>query len=372
MSWIDKMRGELIDIVEWLEDDPQTLVWRFPRYHNQIKNGAQLIVRPGQAALFVHEGEIADTFGPGTYRLETSNLPLLSTLQGWKHGLESPFKAEVYFFATRQVTDLKWGTPNPVIVNDPDLGPLRVRAFGSYTLKARDPKRILSELVGTGASYQAEEITELLRSIVSHEFGAMIARAGIGLADLSSNSGALSEQLRAAVVARVDNEYGLDIPQLYIVNISVPEEVEKALDARSSIGVVGNLAAYQAYQVGRATPIAAANPAGGVAGAGVGLGMGLAYVNQMGGALPSPALPGTAAATAAVPPQIPAQWHVAAGGRATGPFTLLQLAEEAASGRVTPGTLVWTPGLAAWAPASSVADVASLFGRTPPPLPPGA
>jgi len=370
MSWIDKMRGELVDIVEWLEDDPQTLVWRFPRYHNQIKNGAQLIVRPGQTALFVHEGKIADTFGPGTHRLETSNLPLLSTLQGWAHGFESPFKAEVYFFATRQVTDLKWGTPNPVIVNDPELGPLRVRAFGSYTLKARDPQRILTELVGTGPSYQAEEITELLRSIVSHEFGAMVARAGIRLADLSSKQGALSEQLRAAVLARVDNEYGLDIPQLFIVNISVPEEVEKALDARSSMGVVGNLAAYQSYQVGRSTPIAAANPAGGVAGAGVGLGMGLAYAQQVGGAWSAP---GTAPAPAATtPPPIPVLWHVAAGGRAAGPYTMMQLAEEAAAGRVAPATLVWTAGMAEWAPASIVADVASLFGRTPPPLPPGA
>ena len=369
MSWIDKMRGELVDIVEWLEDDPQTLVWRFPRYHNQIKNGAQLIVRPGQTALLVHEGKVADTFGPGTHRLETSNLPLLSTLQGWAHGFDSPFKAEVYFFATRQVTDLKWGTPNPVIVNDPELGPLRVRAFGSYTLKARDPRRILTELVGTGPSYQAEEITELLRSIVSHEFGAMVARAGIRLADLSSSQGALSERLRAAVRARVDDEYGLDIPQLYIVNISVPEEVEKALDARSSMGVVGDLAAYQAYQVGRSTPVAAANPAGGVAGAGVGLGMGLAYAQQAGAAW---AAPGTAPGTAPSPPALPALWHVAAGGRAAGPYTMMQLAEEAAAGRVAPSTLVWTPGMSAWAPAASVADVASLFGGTPPPLPPGA
>lgn len=362
MSWIDKMRGELVDIVEWLDDDPQTLVWRFPRYHNQIKNGAQLVVRPGQIALFVHEGRIADTFEPGTHRLETSNLPLLATLQGWAHGFDSPFKAEVYFFATRQVTDLKWGTPNPVIVNDPDLGALRVRAFGSYTLKARDPKRILTELVGTGSTYQAEEITELLRSIVGHEFGVLVARAGIRLADLSSNYGPLSEQLRAALLARVDDEYGLDIPQLYIVNISVPEEVEKALDARSSIGVVGNLAQYQAYQVGRSTPIAAANPAGGVAGAGVGLGMGLAYANQVGGAAPLPS----------APPTVPSQWHVAAGGNAAGPYSLLQLAEEAASGRITSSTLVWAPGMAQWAPASSVADIASLLGSSPPPLPPGA
>ncbi len=169
--------------------------------------------------------------------------------------------------------------------------------------------------------------------------------------------------------ARVDDEYGLDIPQLFIVNISVPEEVEKALDARSSMGVVGNLAAYQAYQVGRSTPVAAANPAGGVAGAGVGLGMGLAYAQQAGAAWSAP---GTAPAAAPSPPALPALWHVAASGRPAGPYTMMQLAEEAAAGRVAPTTLVWTPGMSAWAPAASVADVASLFGGTPPPLPPGA
>jgi membrane protease subunit (stomatin/prohibitin family) len=362
MSWIDKVRGELVDIVEWMDDDAHVLVWRFPRYHNQIKNGAQLIVRPGQVAILVHEGKVADTFEPGTHRLETSNLPLLSTLQGWKHGFDSPFKAEVYFFATRQVTDLKWGTPNPVIVDDPQFGALRVRAFGSYTLKARDPKTVLTELVGTGARYQAEEISELLRSIISQAFGELVAQSGMRLTDLSSNYAALSERLRRLVVERIDHEYGLDIPQMVIVNISVPDEVEKALDARSSIGIVGNLAAYQQYQVGRSTPVAAANPAGGVAGAGVGLGMGLAYANQVGASAAVPALH-------AAPPALP-QWHVGVAGRSHGPLTILQLAEEIAAARVTTATLVWSPGMADWTPAARVPAIASLFGQVPPPLPP--
>ena len=363
MSWIDKMRGELIDIIEWLDDNPHSLVWRFPRYHNQIKNGARLIVRPGQTAIFVHMGKVADVFPPGTYRLETSNLPILSTLQGWAHGFDSPFKAEVYFVATRQITDLKWGTPNPVIVTDPQFGTIRVRAFGSYTLKARDPKALLTELVGTDSSYESEEISELLRSIISHCFSEMVATAKIRLADLSSNYAALSEQLRRMVLERVDDEYGLDVPKLYIVNISVPEEVEKALDARSSMGIVGNLAEYQMYQVGRSTPVAAANPAGGVAGAGVGLGMGLAYANTM---TAPPAAP------AATPTMNAARWFVGMGGKSTGPFTIMQIAEEAAAGRFSPTTLVWAPGMREWSPANSVADLASLFGQTPPPLPPAA
>jgi membrane protease subunit (stomatin/prohibitin family) len=144
MGFIEKLRNELVDIIEWVDDSRHTLVWRFPRYHNQIKYGARLIVRPGQAAVFVHQGQIADVFGPGQFRLETRNLPVLSTLAGWLYGFDSPFKAEVYFVSTRQVTDLKWGTPNPVMMRDPDFGPVRVRAFGIYTLKANDPGVLLS------------------------------------------------------------------------------------------------------------------------------------------------------------------------------------------------------------------------------------
>jgi membrane protease subunit (stomatin/prohibitin family) len=179
MSFVDKLRGELIDIIEWVDDSRHTLVWRFPRYHNQIKNGAQLIVRPGQLALFVHQGKIADVFEPGTHKLATKNLPVLSTLQGWKHGFESPFKAEVYFVATRQITDLKWGTPNPILMRDPDFGPVRVRAFGSYTLKAQDARALLTELVGTDSEFDSEEISVLLRSIIANAFADMVASSGI-------------------------------------------------------------------------------------------------------------------------------------------------------------------------------------------------
>ena len=149
MGLIDKLRAELVDIIEWVDDSRHTLVWRFPRHHNQIKYGAQLIVRPGQMAIFVHQGKVADVFEPGQYKLETKNLPVLSTLAGWLYGFDSPFKAEVYFVGTRQITDLKWGTPNPVMMRDADFGPIRVRAFGTYTLKASHPKTLLSELVGT-------------------------------------------------------------------------------------------------------------------------------------------------------------------------------------------------------------------------------
>jgi membrane protease subunit (stomatin/prohibitin family) len=187
MGLMNKLRAELIDIIEWVDDSRHTLVWRFPRYHNQIKYGAQLIVRPGQQAIFVAEGRIADVFDPGQYRLETKNLPLVSTLAGWKYGFDSPFMAEVYFVSTRQITDLKWGTPNPVMMRDPDFGSIRVRAFGTYTLKASDPKTLLSELVGTDSEFDSEEITELLRSIVNMSFADVVAKSEIPVLDLASH-----------------------------------------------------------------------------------------------------------------------------------------------------------------------------------------
>jgi membrane protease subunit (stomatin/prohibitin family) len=362
MGLIDKLRGELVDIVEWVDDSRHTLVWRFPRYHNQIKYGAQLLVRPGQTAVFVREGRVADVFAPGRHRLETRNLPILSTLAGWYHGFDSPFKAEVYFVSTRHVTDLKWGTPNPVILRDPDFGPLRVRAFGTYTLRARDPKALLEQLVGADSAFEAEEIGELLRAVVSQAFADVVAKSEIALVDLAAHYGALSEEVRRLALERIDDEYGLEIPQLYIVNISVPAEVEQALDARASLGVLGDLAAYQSYQLAQAVPVAAANPAGGLAGAGVGLGMGAAWAGQWlaGGPGRAPGPEG--------PPPPPAAFHVAEAGRSLGPLGLPELARLAAEGRLRPETPVWTPGLADWAPAASLPALAALF----PPAPPGA
>ena len=150
MGLFDKLRNELVDIIEWIDDSRHTIAWRFPRYQNEIKNGAELIVRPGQMAVLVHRGEIADMFEPGNYKLTTDNIPILSTIMGWKHGFNSPFRSEVYFVSTRQITDLKWGTPNPIMFRDPDFGPIRLRAFGTYSLRAQDPKALLKELIGDG------------------------------------------------------------------------------------------------------------------------------------------------------------------------------------------------------------------------------
>jgi len=366
MGLLDKLRGELVDIIEWIDDTRHTLVWRFPRYHNQIKNGAKLIVRPGQVAIFVHQGKLADVFQPGTWELTTGNLPILSTLAGWKHGFDSPFKSEVYFVSTRQITDLKWGTPNPVVLRDPDFGPVRIRAFGSYALKATDPKALIHELVGTDGSFEAEEVNELMRSMINTAFADLVASSKVAVLDLAGNYQEFSAQLRAAVEERVDDEYGLAVPQLFIVNISLPENVEKALDTRSSMGIIGDLGRYQQYQFGQAMTQAAQNPAGGGAAEGMGLGMGFAMANQMVHGLSG----GAAHAAAVAPPPPPGAqtiWHVADRGQSIGPLTADQLRGLVAEGRLTRETFVWCAGMAGWLPAGQVGSLAALFGGPPPP-----
>jgi membrane protease subunit (stomatin/prohibitin family) len=364
MGLFDRLRNELIDIIEWVDNTNRTLVWRFPRYQNEIKNGAQLIVRPGQKAIFVHRGQIADVFEPGNYTLGTDNLPILSTLQGWKYGFNSPFKSEVYFVSTRQITDLKWGTPNPIMLRDADFGPVRVRAFGTYAVKAVDPKALLKELVGTDAEFDADEVTELLRSIIVTAFADLVGSSKIAVLDLAAHYRDLSDDLRKKVEEKVDKEYGLDIPQLMIVNVSLPEEVEKAVDTRSSMGIVGDMNRFQQFQTGQAITAAANNPAGGGASEGMGLGMGLAMANRMAGAF-APA--GTA------PPPVPgaASWHVAVNGQQQGPFTPQQIAEGIAKGQIARDTLVWSAGMGDWTPAANVPQLAGSFTAppTPPPVP---
>ena len=372
MGFLEKLRGELIDIVEWIDDGHHTLVWRFPRYQNEIKNGAKLVVRPGQKAIFVDQGQVADTFDPGLYTLTTENLPILSTLRGWKHGFESPFKAEVYFVSTRQVTDLKWGTPNPIMLRDPDFGPLRLRAFGTYALQARDPKALLEQLVGTDGIFEAEEVRELLRSVIVSAFADLLGQAKIAALDLAAKYGELSEALRLKVMERVSQDYGLDLPQLFIVNISLPEEVEKALDTRSSMGVIGDMQRYQQYQMGQAMTQAASNPSGGGAAEGMGMGMGFAMANQMvqgmqgaGGAAPF----GGGGAAPPPPPGTGPVFHVTSGGQTFGPFNSQQLAGQVAAGQLSPQSLVWAPGMGAWTAAGQVPQLAGLFQQAPPPPP---
>jgi membrane protease subunit (stomatin/prohibitin family) len=375
MGLFDKLRAELIDIIEWVDDSQHTLVWRFPRHQNEIKNGAQLIVRPGQVAVLVSNGELADVYEPGHYELATSNMPILSTLKGWKYGFESPFKAEVYFVSTKQVTDLKWGTPNPIMLRDPEFGPIRIRAFGTYSLRAVDAKAVLTEIVGTDGEFGTDDITELLRSIIASSFADLLGKLQIPALDLAAKYSELSESLRDEVVERIDDEYGLDCPALFIVNVSLPESVEKALDTRTSMGVIGNMNQFQQYQMGQAMTMAADNPSGGGAAEGMGLGMGFAMANRMmpgaGGAAAGGTMP--AAGPAPPPPPPAAAWHVAVNGQTQGPYSMEQLVAGISSGEVARDTMVWTAGMGSWLKADQVGQLASYFAAaTPPPPPPAA
>ncbi|MFK8114877.1 MAG: SPFH domain-containing protein [Rubripirellula sp.] len=368
MGLFDAIRSELIDIIEWIDDSHATLVWRFPRHKNEIKNGAQLIVRPGQMAVLVSNGELADVYSPGHYELSTQNMPVLSTLQGWKYGFESPFKAEVYFVNTTQITDLKWGTPNPVMLRDPEFGPIRIRAFGTYVLRAVDPKALLKEIVGTDGEFAADDITELLRSIIAQAFADMLAKLQTPALDLASKYKEISENLRQEVCERIDDEYGLDCPQLFVVNISLPEAVEKAIDTRTSMGVIGDMQKYQQYQMGTAMTMAADNPGGGGAAEGMGLGVGMAMASQMmpgmnRGAAPSSPPP---------PPPVATAWHVAVAGQTQGPFSPEQFAAMIASGDIQGSAMVWSAGMAGWSPASQVPQLAPYFAAATPPPPPPA
>lgn len=377
MGLMDKLRGELIDIIEWLDDSRDTMVWRFPRYQNEIKMGAKLVVRESQTAVFVNEGKIADVFPPGTYTLETRNLPILSTLKGWKYGFNSPFKAEVYFVNTRQFTDMKWGTQNPVILRDAEFGVVRVRAFGAFAARVVDASRLLRELVGTDPQFRTEEVQEYLRQLMVGRLGGALATAGVPLLDLAAHQDAIGRRL-AAVLTEELAEVGIAIPKFVIENVSVPPEVEQALDKRTSMGAVGDLDRYTRFQAANAMEAAANNP-GGEAGAGIGLGLGMAMGQQMartmgGGAAtqPAPAQPAPAQPAAAEPPPLPgqAQWYVGVGGQRQGPYDLGGLAEQANAGALGADTLVWRAGMAQWQPAGQVPELAPVLASVPPPLPP--
>ncbi|EGF25353.1 SPFH domain-containing protein [Rhodopirellula baltica] len=375
MGLFDLIRSELIDIIEWIDDTQHTLVWRFPRHDNEIKNGAQLIVRPGQTAVFVYKGEIADIYPPGHYQLTTDNMPVMTTLQGWKYGFDSPFKAEVYFVSTRQLTDLKWGTPNPIMLRDPEFGPIRIRAFGTYALRAVDPKALLLEIVGTNGEFGADDVNVLLRSIIQSSFADLIGSSQIAALDLASNYEQLAAQLRERVVEKIDDEYGLDCPQLFIVNISLPESVEKALDTRTSMGVIGDMNRFQQFQMGQAMTSAAENGGGGGAAEGLGLGLGVAMAGRMmpGAMNPGAMNPGAAAGSGGPPPPPAATaWYVAKDGVTHGPFTAEQIRSGIGSGEMGAESMVWSSGMGGWLMAKDVPALASMLAAGSPPPPPPA
>ena len=364
MGIFDFLSGEFIDVIHWVDDTRDTMVWRFEREGHEIKYGAKLTVREGQAAVFVHEGQLADVFMPGLYMLETNNLPIMTTLQHWDHGFRSPFKSEVYFISTRRFTDLKWGTKNPIMLRDPEFGPTRIRAFGTYTVKVSDPGRFLLEIVGTDGEFTMDEISYQIRNIIVQEFSRAIANSGIPVLDMAGNTAELGK-LVAERISETITAYGLVLPELYIENISLPPAVEKALDVRTSRGITGNLDEHFRYKAGESL-----DQPGSAAGQAMGMGMGAGMGMAMGGMGPWGArAQAPAGAPTPPPPPIEHVWHVAKGGDTSGPFSRATLGQMAARGELARESWVWTQGQDGWKKAEDVAELAQLFTVQPPPPP---
>lgn len=390
------IRGEFIDVIEWVDETNDTLLWKFPRFQNAIKNGAQLTVRESQMAIFMDEGKFADVYGPGRYTLTTQNMPLLTTLRSWKHGFNSPFKVDVIFVNTKQFLNQKWGTKQPILLRDPEFGPIRIRAFGSFAFRVdEDPKTLITEIAGTNPDFTTEEISVQIRNFIVTRFTDAVAESKLPVLDMASNLNEYSEKIQEILKPSV-SQYGLKLTTFLVENISLPEAVQEALDRRASMGIIGkeNMGTYTQMQ------FADSMGKGGEAGAAaqmaqsmMGMGMGMAMAGQMtggfgqqqpqqpqyqqpygqpmqqpmGGAQVPPPMPG------AMPPPIPGAMpalavHVAVNGAQQGPFNLAQLQQMVQAGQLTPATMVWMAGLQQWTPASGVPALAVLFQPTPPPI----
>jgi len=274
----DFIRSQFIEIIEWTDDSRDTLSYRFPDEDKEIKRGAQLIVRESQNVQFVYLGEFGDLFGPGKHSLTTDNIPVLSRLKGWKYGFESPFKADVYYVVTRVFTGNKWGTSNPVMMRDQDFGIVRVRAFGTYDFRIIDPKKFLKEVAGTDQHFRLEEFADTMRSRLVSVFSEALAASKVPVLDVATRYSELGGALLPLINPAIAEKYGLEMTTFIIENVSVPPEVEQAIDKRSSMAAVGNLNDYVKYQMAQGM---AAGGGPGIGGAGAELAMGMAMAQQM-------------------------------------------------------------------------------------------
>jgi len=275
----DFLRKQFIDVIQWTESGPGVLMYRFPMRDMEIQSGGKLTVRESQMALFVNEGKAADLFGPGLHTLITSNLPLLTNLQNWDKAFQSPFKSDVYFFSTRLQTGQRWGTQQPITIRDKEFGAVRLRAFGVYAFKIADPAVFQASVGATDAEYTVDQIEPQLRNAVITGFTSAFANSQVPFLDMAANQVELAKQI-AAGVAPAFEQLGLKLESFTVENLSLPDELQKRLDERISMNMIGDLRAYTQYQAAQSIPIAAANP-GGIAGIGVGLGAGMG----MGGAI---------------------------------------------------------------------------------------
>jgi excisionase family DNA binding protein len=302
MGLMDFIKGELIEIIEWTDDSRDTLSYRWPDDDKEIKNGAQLIVRESQIAQFVYLGQFGDTFGPGKHTLTTDNIPVLATLKGWKYGFNTPFKADVYYVTTRLFTGNKWGTSNPVMMRDADFGIVRARAFGIYDFKIVEPKLFLKEVAGSDHHFRLDEFADTMRSRIVSLFSEALAESKIPVLDVATRYSEVGDALLPLINPVTTAKYGIEFTSFVIENVSVPPEVEAAIDKRSSMAAVGNLNDYVKFQMAQGMGTGAGGGAGGFATEmAVGMAMAQQMMQQQGGALGAQATPGVA-----MPPPMPA------------------------------------------------------------------
>jgi membrane protease subunit (stomatin/prohibitin family) len=357
MGLFGKIMGEFINVIEWTDNSNDTMVYRFERYGNEIKNGAKLIVRESQVAVFVKEGEIADVFEAGIYQLNTNNLPIMTTINHWNHAFNSPFKAEVYFFNMRQFTDMKWGTKNPLILRDKEFGAVRVRSFGTYSIQIDNPSIFLKEIVGTEGYFTVDEVSNQLRNLIISRFSTIVAQVNIPVIDLAANYENLGYFIEKKIVPDF-SAYGLKIINLLIENISLPEKVEEALDKRVSMGLIGNLDDYLKYQSAEALGSLRNDSS-----------IDFAVTQQMVANLNVPSTQVQTHETPLPPPIPKAQtYHVAIDEKPKGPLTMVQIKSLINMKKVTNETLIWREGMSGWEGISSLDELSALFEVIPPPV----
>ena len=315
MGLIDYLKTQFLEIIEWQDDSRDTISFRYPDMDKEIKNGAQLIVRESQTAQFIYLGQFGDTFGPGKHTLTTDNIPILSTLKGWKYGLHSPFKADVYFVNTRLFTGNKWGTANPIMMRDADFGIVRTRAYGIFDFHVSDVKLFLKEVAGTDAHFRLDEFADTMRSRIVSVFTEALAAAKVPVLDVASRYQELGAALLPLINPQVTSKYGIEISSFIVENVSLPPEVEAAIDKRSSMAAVGNLNDYVKFQMAESMT-KGGGEAGAMAGTAAGLGAGLSMGQQMVAAMNTPQTTPPAAPTGASPPVI------GGGGSAAAPTLL--------------------------------------------------
>ena len=306
MGLINFLKGQLIEVIEWVDDSRDTLSYRFPAQDEAIKNGAQLIVRESQVAQFIYLGEFGDTFGPGKYTLTTDNIPVLTALKSWKYGFDTPFKADIYYVTTRLFTGNKWGTSNPVMLRDADFGIVRARAFGTYDFHVVDPKLFLKEVAGTDDHFRLEEFADTMRSRIVSLFSEALAASKIPVLDVAARYQEVGEALLPLINPVIKGKYGLEMSSFILENVSVPPEVEAAIDKRSSMAAVGNLNDYVKFQMAQGMGAPGAGSTAGTMGAemAVGLAMAQQMMQQQGGILGSQATPAAAPVPASAGPEM--------------------------------------------------------------------